>query len=77
MDLSTVCFLSFILGTFFLYQFSRHSRLLSRKSWDMEPEELEHYQTLARSALICAGVMMGICLVSLVVLIVLFCVGHS
>lgn len=76
MDLSTVCFLSFLLGTFFLYKFSKHSRFLAKRSWNMEPEERERYQTLARSALICAGVMMGVCLISLVVLIVLFYCGR-
>lgn len=71
MDLSTVIFLSFIGSTFFLYRFSRYSRFLAR-SWKLTPEEAERYTVRARSALISAAVMGGLCVVSLLAAIILF-----
>lgn len=70
MDLSTICFLSFLGSTFLLYRFSRYSRFLAR-SWKLKPEEAERYQTRARSALIGAGVLMALCGLSLVLAIAL------
>lgn len=75
MNLSTVCFLSFLASTFFLYKFSRHSRFLAQK-WKLTPEEYEHYQSLARSALICAGVMMAVCVISLILATILYFIGR-
>lgn len=74
MNLSTVSFLSFIGSTFMLYRFSRHSRFLA-KSWKLTPEEAQRYQVRARSALICAGVLMAVCVLSLILSIVLYLVN--
>lgn len=71
MDLSTVSFLSFIGSTFMLYRFSRYSRFLGQ-SWKLDPEEAKRYQTRARSALIGAGVLMAVCVFSLVLSAILF-----
>ena len=75
MDLSTVIFLSFVGSTFMLYRFSRHSRFLA-KGWKLTPEEQERYQTRARSALISAGVLMGICVLSIIAASILYFTGH-
>ena len=74
MDLSTVIVLSFVGSTFMLYRFSRHSRFLAQ-SWKLSPEEMERYQTRARSALICAGVLMAVCILSIVVAAILYFAG--
>lgn len=75
MDLSTVSFLSFLGSTFMLYRFSRHSRFLAQ-SWKLTPEEAERYQVRARSALICAGVFMAICVAALLLSIILYVINH-
>ncbi|MCI8911007.1 MAG: hypothetical protein HFG09_10075 [Oscillibacter sp.] len=75
MDLSTVSFLSFLGSTFMLYRFSRHSRFLAQ-SWKLTPEEAERYQVRARSALICAGVFMVICVAALLLSIILYVINH-
>lgn len=75
MDLSTVIFLSFIGSTFMLYKFSRHTRILA-KGWKLTPEEQERYQVRARSALISAGVLMGICVICIIVASILYFTRH-